>query len=92
MLRRHLTALALTAPLVLGAAPAHAQKATPGTEILVLAPEVDWRGTPDSWWAAVIVAIRGETYTLRWRDFPQQPLVKRPRHLIGIMYPAPLRP
>ena len=38
-----------------------------------------------SWWEAVVVAVKGETITLRWRDFPEEPTIKRKRNQIAFL-------
>ena len=59
--------------------------------MVVLAPEQDSQGIPQGWWEAVIVAIHGDVFTLRFRDYPRQALVRRKRDEIAIMYPPPVR-
>jgi hypothetical protein len=59
--------------------------------MVVLAPEFTDQGTPEGWWEAVIVAIDGDVFTLRFRDYPRQSLKRRKRDEIAIMYPPPVR-
>ena len=59
--------------------------------MVVLAPEYTDQGTPAGWWEAVITAIHGEVFTLRFRDYPRQPLIHRKRDEIAIKYPPPVR-
>ena len=59
--------------------------------MVVLAPELSDEGLPDGWWEAVITAISGDTLTLRWRDYPEQALVRRKREQLAVMYPPPVR-
>ena len=49
---------------------------------LVLAPEEE---AGDGWWEAVILAIHDDTFTLCWRDFPQDGLFKRKRHELALL-------
>ena len=60
--------------------------------MVVLAPEYNDQGAPEGWWEAVILGIRGDTLTLRWRDYPRQSIVRRKRDEVAIMYPPPVRP
>lgn len=59
--------------------------------MVVLAPEVSDQGTPEGWWEAVIVAIHGDVFTIRFRDYPRQSVKQRKRDQIAIMYPPPVR-
>ncbi len=47
---------------------------------VVLAPELVM-----SWWEAVIVAVKGDAVTLKWRDFPVEPTFKRSRSQIAFL-------
>lgn len=50
---------------------------------LVLAQE-----SPDEgWWEAVVLEKRGETALVKWRDFPRQPSVERPKRQIVRLAP-----
>lgn len=55
--------------------------------MVVLAPEYDERGAIEGWYEAIITAIHGEVFTLRFRDYP----VRRKRYELGLMYPPPVR-
>jgi hypothetical protein len=59
--------------------------------MVVLAPDLDSKGLADGWWESVIVDIHGDVLTLRFRDYPRQPLFRRKRDQIAIMYPPPVR-
>jgi hypothetical protein len=59
--------------------------------MVVLTADFDSQGIPQGWWEALIVTIEGEVFTLRFRDYPRQPLVHRKRDEIAIMYPPPVR-
>jgi hypothetical protein len=59
--------------------------------MVVLTPDLDSQGIHSGWWEAVITAIQGDVYTLRFRDYPRQALVRRKRDEIAIMYPPPVR-
>ena len=50
----------------------------PGT--VVLAPEVG-----ASWWEAVVVAVKSESVTLKWRDFPAERSFQRKRNQIAAL-------
>lgn len=59
---------------------------------IVLAPELDEEGTPDGWWEAVVLAITGDSFKLRWRDYPEQGQITRPRHQIAFLHPRQQKP
>lgn len=40
----------------------------------------------DGWWEAIVTEIKGELYTLRWRDYPAQPTVVRSRQQIALPF------
>ena len=76
--------------------PAHAMPVDPlwaalAVNMVVLIPEYTDQGAPEGWWEAIIVAIHGDVFTLRFRDYPNQSLKKRKRDEIAIMYPPPVR-
>jgi hypothetical protein len=51
---------------------------------LVLAKEDGpWR----SWWEAIPTEQSGDSFTLRWRDFPQVPNIVRPRFSLALLCP-----
>jgi hypothetical protein len=71
------------------AKPAASSKASPSTEVasidlkegaLVLAPAAPGEG----WWEAVIVKVKGDLLTLRWRDYPDDPPFARRRNQIAL--------
>jgi len=47
---------------------------------VVLAPAAPGEG----WWEAVIVKVKGDLLTLRWRDYPDDPVFARRRHQIAL--------
>ena len=51
---------------------------------LVIAPEDD---REDGWWEAIVVDKRGNTLTLRWRDFPKLPLITRKLKDVALLHP-----
>ena len=51
---------------------------------LVIAPEDD---RDDGWWEAIVVDRRGNTLTLRWRDFPKLPLITRKLKDLALLHP-----
>jgi hypothetical protein len=59
--------------------------------MVVLAPEYTDQGATEGWWEAVIIAVHGDTLTLRWRDYPRQSIVRRKRDEVAIMFPPPVR-
>jgi hypothetical protein len=54
----------------------------PGT--LVIAQE----SHEDGWYEAIVVDLRGEMLTLRWRDFPREKGVTRHRLSVALLYPT----
>jgi hypothetical protein len=52
---------------------------------LVLARE---DGPTDGWWEAIIVAEHDGVYTLYYRDYPEQGLVRRQRQQIALLPPS----
>jgi len=95
---RHCSAVALlySADFV---APDHDDSVAPGLPVswddlalddLVIAQE---ENAELGWWEAVIVEIDKDELTLRWRDFPRQPHVKRHRHAVALLDPtSPSKP
>ena len=51
---------------------------------LVIAPEDD---REDGWWEAIVVDKRGNTLTLRWRDFPKLALITRKLKDVALLHP-----
>ena len=51
---------------------------------LVIAQEDD---REDGWWEAIVVAKRGSTLTLRWRDYPKLPLITRKLKDVALLHP-----
>ena len=51
---------------------------------LVIAPEDD---REDGWWEAIVVDKRGNTLTLRWRDFPKLALITRKLKNVALLHP-----
>jgi hypothetical protein len=42
----------------------------------------------DGWWEAIVIDRKADTFTLRFRDFPDQPKLVRHRSAIALLYPA----
>lgn len=91
---RHRSAVALlyTSEYV---APKRTKDAAPGlpsdwkglaVDQLVIAQESD---PENGRWEAVIIKIDGDELTLRWRDYPKQPVVTRQRTAIALLNPKP---
>jgi hypothetical protein len=51
---------------------------------LVLASEAPM----DGWWESVVIGVKDELFTLRWRDFPGQPVFARRRWHLAILPPS----
>ena len=51
---------------------------------LVIAHEDD---REDGWWEAIVVDKRGNTLTLRWRDFPKLALITRKLKDVALLHP-----
>jgi hypothetical protein len=54
---------------------------------VVLAAHLE-NGVPDGWYEAIIMKNQGGTFTLRWADYPRDPLVRVQRQHIALMYPG----
>jgi hypothetical protein len=54
---------------------------------VVLAAHLE-NGVPDGWYEAIILKIEGGTFTLRWADYPRDPMVRVQRQHIALMYPG----
>jgi len=50
---------------------------------VVLAPVAPMQG----WWEAVVVRVRGDLLTLKWRDFPGNPKIVRRRKHVALLHP-----
>jgi hypothetical protein len=55
---------------------------------IVLAVEYDHRGAVTGWWDAVILTIRGESYTICWLDDTHTGFRTRQRHELAPLHPA----
>jgi hypothetical protein len=42
----------------------------------------------DGWWEAIVIDSKADKFTLRFRDFPDQPKLVRHRSAIALLYPA----
>ena len=42
----------------------------------------------DGWWEAIVVKVAGDRLTLRWRDYPDEPLITRQRHRLALLHPS----
>jgi hypothetical protein len=42
----------------------------------------------DGWWEAIVIDRKADKFTLRFRDFPDQPKLVRHRSAIALLYPA----
>jgi hypothetical protein len=51
----------------------------------VIAQETD---PGDGWWEAIVVAVDGDRVTLRWRDDPKLPKIKRHRTAVALLKPS----
>lgn len=51
---------------------------------LVLASEAPM----DGWWESVVIGVKDELFTLRWRDFPGEPVFARRRWHLAILPPS----
>ena len=55
-------------------------------EIKVGSDVIAFESAEDGWWEAIVTEISGEMLTLRWRDYPRQPLVARRRHQVALRF------
>jgi hypothetical protein len=53
----------------------------PGSEVLARDQH------DETWYEAVVVSVVGDVCQLKWRDYPEQPVLTRQRHQLGLMYP-----
>lgn len=58
-----------------------------GAGHIVLAKE---DGPMEQWWEATVVAMKADTATLTWRDYPALTELHRPRAALALIYPAPV--
>jgi hypothetical protein len=42
----------------------------------------------DGWWESVVVAVKGDKLTLRWRDWPEEKRFRVPRRNVALLHPA----
>ena len=45
-------------------------------------------GVEDGWWESIVIGVNGESFTLKWRDFPRDPVFVRPRTELALLPPA----
>ena len=57
-----------------------------------MARDFDRDGESVGWWEAVVLAAEGEGFTLGWRDYPEQDLVRRPRAELAPLHPGGAAP
>jgi hypothetical protein len=53
---------------------------------LVIAQEDDANA---GYWEAMVEAVEEQTLVLRWRDYSNQPKIRRHRHAVALLCPAP---
>jgi hypothetical protein len=46
-------------------------------------------GPVEAWWDAIVIEQNGDTFTLRWRDYPKLPAIVRHRLNLSLLYPNP---
>lgn len=54
-----------------------------GTMVLATLPSVY-----DGWWESVVVAVKGDKLTLRWRDWPEEKRFRVTRRNVALLHPA----
>ena len=57
-------------------------------DIKVGSEVIAFESAEDGWWEAIVTEINGEMLTLRWRDYPRQPMVARRRHQVALRFPG----
>ena len=57
-------------------------------DIKVGSEVIAFESAEDGWWEAIVTEITGEMLTLRWRDYPRQPMVARRRHQVALRFPG----
>lgn len=74
-----------------GVAPSEVPAGAVGTDWKTLAVGnvvIAFENQDDGWWPAVVVRVASENmYTLRWRDYPDQPTIVRSRKHIALLHP-----
>jgi len=43
----------------------------------------------EQWWEANPIDAHGDSFTLRWRDYPALPTIVRPRLALALIHPNP---
>jgi hypothetical protein len=46
-------------------------------------------GPAEQWWEAKTIKLDKDIFTLQWRDYPQLPVIVRPRSALGLVHPSP---
>ena len=52
-----------------------------GIGSLVLAHE----GPEEGWWESIVIGVNGESVSLKWRDYPREPVFVRPRAELALL-------
>jgi len=42
-------------------------------------------GVKDGWWESIVIAVNGDSFTLKWRDFPRDPVFVRTRTEVALL-------
>src|SRR5215212_9130862 len=42
-------------------------------------------GVEDGWWESIVIGVNGEALTLKWRDFPREPVFVRRRTKLALL-------
>jgi hypothetical protein len=42
-------------------------------------------GVEDGWWESIVIGVNGEALTLKWRDFPREPVFVRRRTELALL-------
>src|SRR4051812_28169391 len=42
-------------------------------------------GVEDGWWESIVIGVNGESFTLKWRDFPREPVFVRRRIEVALL-------
>jgi hypothetical protein len=42
-------------------------------------------GVKDGWWESIVIGVNGDSFTLKWRDFPRDPVFVRSRTEVALL-------
>ena len=54
-------------------------------EIVIGSVVLATAGVEDGWWESIVIGVNGEALTLKWRDFPREPVFVRRRTELALL-------